>query len=183
MCGSDVFLGLIAILFPPLAVWVKRGVCSADSLINIALCCMSPLLLMATDATNTTTGLGFLPGLLHAWYIIAVYPEPTYEEVAQQDAERGTVTYYYVQQGAPRYGPQGGQQGDYGTVNSTTNSQFPGQQAGFVQPQQPKTKKQATHPHANRPQAPEPQSLAGPSGEVPPSYAQAVAGDHKVQGP
>ncbi|KAK4618854.1 Plasma membrane proteolipid 3 [Fulvia fulva] len=166
MCGSDVFLGLIAILFPPLAVWVKRGVCSADSLINIALCC-----------------LGFLPGLLHAWYIIAVYPEPTYEEVAQQDAERGTVTYYYVQQGAPRYGPQGGQQGDYGTVNSTTNSQFPGQQAGFVQPQQPKTKKQATHPHANRPQAPEPQSLAGPSGEVPPSYAQAVAGDHKVQGP
>ena len=50
---------------------------------------------------------------------------------SQQDAERGTVTYYYVQQGAPRYGPQGGQQGGYGTVNSTTNSQFPGQQAGF----------------------------------------------------
>ena len=40
MCGSDIFLGLIAILFPPIAVWVKRGICSADSLINIALCCM-----------------------------------------------------------------------------------------------------------------------------------------------
>ncbi len=39
MCGSDIFLGLIAILFPPLAVWVKRGICSGDSLINIALCC------------------------------------------------------------------------------------------------------------------------------------------------
>lgn len=39
MCGSDIFLGLLAILFPPLAVWVKRGICSVDSLINIALCC------------------------------------------------------------------------------------------------------------------------------------------------
>lgn len=35
------------------AVWVKRGICSADSLINIALCC-----------------LGYLPGLFHAWVII-----------------------------------------------------------------------------------------------------------------
>jgi uncharacterized membrane protein YqaE (UPF0057 family) len=43
MCGSDIFLGLIAILFPPIAVWVKRGICSADSLINIALCCASTL--------------------------------------------------------------------------------------------------------------------------------------------
>lgn len=41
MCGSDIFLGLVAILFPPLAVWVKRGICSADSLINIALCSKS----------------------------------------------------------------------------------------------------------------------------------------------
>jgi uncharacterized membrane protein YqaE (UPF0057 family) len=32
------------------AVWVKRGICSADSFINIALCC-----------------LGYLPGLIHAW--------------------------------------------------------------------------------------------------------------------
>jgi hypothetical protein len=31
-------------------VWIKRGICSADSFINIALCC-----------------LGWLPGLLHAW--------------------------------------------------------------------------------------------------------------------
>jgi uncharacterized membrane protein YqaE (UPF0057 family) len=41
MCGSDIFLGLVAVLFPPLAVWVKRGICSADSLINIALCSKS----------------------------------------------------------------------------------------------------------------------------------------------
>ena len=50
MCSTDIFLGLLAILFPPLAVWVKRGICSADSVINICLCC-----------------LGFIPGLLHAW--------------------------------------------------------------------------------------------------------------------
>jgi uncharacterized membrane protein YqaE (UPF0057 family) len=50
MCTSDIFLGLIAIIFPPLPVWVKSGICSADSLINICLCV-----------------LGFIPGLLHAW--------------------------------------------------------------------------------------------------------------------
>lgn len=42
MCGTDVFLGILAIIFPPIAVWVKRGLCSADSLINLALCCKSP---------------------------------------------------------------------------------------------------------------------------------------------
>ena len=77
----NIFLFIIAILFPPLAsefqsvllvpkpkslmpatVWVERGICSVDSLINIALCC-----------------LGYLPGLLHAWYIIAKYPEIGHE--------------------------------------------------------------------------------------------------------
>ncbi|KAK5121528.1 hypothetical protein LTR85_005361 [Meristemomyces frigidus] len=158
MCGSDIFLGLIAIIFPPLAVWVKRGLCSADSLINLCLCC-----------------LGFLPGLLHAWYIIATNPEPTYDQL-NQDPERGdgTVTYYYVQQSGPQYAPssQAGprraapkQQRGYGTVNSTPNAQFPGgQQSGFVQP---------------------PGAQPGPNSgeEVPPTYQQAVQGDHKVQGP
>ncbi|PMB73697.1 Plasma membrane proteolipid 3 [Beauveria bassiana] len=62
MCSADIFLGVLAILFPPLPVWVKRGICSADSLINILLCL-----------------LGFIPGMLHAWYIIAKFPEPPYE--------------------------------------------------------------------------------------------------------
>ncbi|KAK0311530.1 hypothetical protein LTR01_003526 [Friedmanniomyces endolithicus] len=152
MCGSDIFLGLIAILFPPLAVWVKRGICSVDGLINIALCC-----------------LGFLPGLLHAWYIISIIPDPTYEEVAQQDPERGgngTVTYYYVQQDQPQNAPKiNGAPRAYGTVSATPNGQFPqsqGQQ-GFVQPAS---------------------SSTAPNGEeVPPSYQQAVQGDHKVQRP
>jgi hypothetical protein len=74
--------------------------------------------------------LGFLPGLFHAWYIIAVSPDPTYEQV--NDEEQGNVTYYYVQ--------------------------------GFVGPS-----------------APTPAESSRPSTDVPPSYAQAVQGDHKVQ--
>nr|POE71915.1 plasma membrane proteolipid 3 [Quercus suber] len=155
MCGSDIFLGFIAILFPPIAVWVKRGLCSADSLINIALCC-----------------LGFIPGLLHAWYIIAVTPDPTYEQVPQ-DPEGGHVTYYYVQQGQPQpRDPHG-----YGTVSdgrvaykAVPNQQFPAprQGQGFVQPPPPATQSQA----------------AGPSsGDVPPAYTDVVQGDHKVQNP
>jgi uncharacterized membrane protein YqaE (UPF0057 family) len=52
MCGSDIFLGLVAIIFPPLAVWVKRGICSADSLINIALCSKLAMLTSASLSTN-----------------------------------------------------------------------------------------------------------------------------------
>ncbi|EMC91817.1 hypothetical protein BAUCODRAFT_116849 [Baudoinia panamericana UAMH 10762] len=148
MCGTDIFLGLLAILFPPLAVWVKKGLCSADSLINLALCC-----------------LGFLPGLLHAWYIIAVTPDPTYSDLPQQDPERGyggggggNVTYYYVQQ-------DGGHPRSYGTVGPAPSTQFPHQQqGGFVQP-------------------PPPQQQVGGSRseETPPTYQQAVQGDNKVQ--
>ncbi|KAK6441171.1 hypothetical protein LTR95_002595 [Oleoguttula sp. CCFEE 5521] len=150
MCGSDILLGFLAILFPPLAVWVKRGLCSVDSLINIALCM-----------------LGFLPGLLHAWYIIAVTPDPTYEPMG--DEEQGGTVSYYVVQGQPQYAPGGQPQQGYGTVSSAPSNQFPGHESGFVQ-----------HPST----AP----VAGGSStrqgeEVPPSYSQAVAGDHKVQVP
>ncbi|KOS20549.1 Plasma membrane proteolipid 3 [Escovopsis weberi] len=62
MCTNDIFLGVLAVLFPPLPVWVKSGLCSADALINILLCL-----------------LGYLPGLLHAWYIIAKHPDPPYD--------------------------------------------------------------------------------------------------------
>jgi len=143
MCGSDIFLGIVAILFPPIAVWVKRGVCSGDSFINIALCC-----------------LGILPGLLHAWYIISVYPEPTYDQVAQEDPEGGRVTYYYVQQGqgAPAAGAQQGNR-SYGTV-------APPQQGGSRQYRQEDAMGGG--------------SSAKPDG-VPPTYAEAVKGDHKVQ--
>ncbi|CAG9944959.1 unnamed protein product [Clonostachys rosea f. rosea IK726] len=80
MCSSDLFLCVLAILFPPLPVWVKRGICSADSIINILLLC-----------------LGFIPGLIHAWYIIAKFPDPEYDyDPVPQDAEGGRVRYIGV---------------------------------------------------------------------------------------
>ncbi|KAL4883248.1 stress response RCI peptide [Aspergillus karnatakaensis] len=151
MCGSDLFLAILAIFFPPLAVWVKIGVCTADSVINLALCC-----------------LGFVPGLLHAWYIILKNPEPDYDDPSYQpvpnrrgDVENGHVTYYYV---SHQTAPSSSQRG-YGTLN----------------PQQAS---------ASRQPAPKPQNEQGPAGSssqdhdgvhAPPTYAEAVKGDHKVQ--
>lgn len=59
-CMSDICLVIISVLFPPLPVWIRRGICSTDSLINILLCI-----------------LGYFPGLIHSWYIIAKYPPYT----------------------------------------------------------------------------------------------------------
>lgn len=56
-CMSDLCLVVLLIFFPPLPVWIRRGVCSADGWINILLCI-----------------LGYFPGLIHSWYIIAKYP-------------------------------------------------------------------------------------------------------------
>ncbi|KPI38442.1 Plasma membrane proteolipid 31 [Cyphellophora attinorum] len=144
-CG-DLFLGLLAIIFPPLAVWVKRGLCSADSLINILLCL-----------------LGFIPGLLHAWYIIAKFPEEEHDYERVPDAENQRVTYYYInQQPGPRrdYGTQGGQR-------------------------QPAPKPNSSAPRVPQHSRPEP---AGPSvgagsdeAGAPPSYSDVVKGDNKVQ--
>lgn len=154
------------------AVWVKRGVCSADSLINIALCC-----------------LGVLPGLLHAWYIILQYPEDheQYQRVA--DGERGDnqgTTYYVITHDQP--GRRQGQPG-YGTVaNTPSGGQFPGQQTGgvgsFAGQQQGNVKaaKGVSGPAQNG--TGEEGSSSQPAGP-PPTYADAIKapGDHKVQKP
>ncbi|KAL0930389.1 stress response rci [Colletotrichum truncatum] len=160
MCSADIFLGLLALLFPPLPVWVKRGICSADSLINILLCL-----------------LGYIPGLIHAWYIIAKFPEPDYEyeSLAQNDREGGRVTYVFVHgnghqaphsrqpQQQPRPSPhQQGGNVSYGTTNNNNDS------------------------NKNNAGAPRPQQGGGAGegssdGAVPPTYAQAVAGDNKIQ--
>ncbi|KAI1133179.1 hypothetical protein F5Y10DRAFT_229576 [Nemania abortiva] len=142
MCSPDLFLGLIAILFPPLAVWVKCGLCSADSVINILLCI-----------------LGYIPGLIHAWYIIAKYPDTDdYERVPQDYEGGGHITYVYVQspppQPEPRYPEQ--QTGDYGTVNASSS------------------------PHQNQGQN-EASGSSGNNDRAPPTYAEAVKGDHKIQ--
>ncbi|RMD45044.1 hypothetical protein DV735_g96, partial [Chaetothyriales sp. CBS 134920] len=90
MSAGDLFLGLIAILFPPIAVWIKRGLCSCDSIINLALCM-----------------LGYFPGLLHAWYIIFTYPEYDYDYVPVAD-EEARVTYVVQPQ---QYQYQGNEDG------------------------------------------------------------------------
>jgi len=155
MSCADLFLAFIAILFPPIAVWIKSGLCSADSLINICLCC-----------------LGYLPGLIHAWYIIARNPEREYD-YEPIDNERGErVTYYYVSHtgnGNRQYGTQGRQ----------------------PKPQQPKPQQPPgirTAPSATPPAGPSQGANveAGPSqggddGAAPPPYSDVVKGDHKLQ--
>ncbi|CAG8897697.1 unnamed protein product [Penicillium egyptiacum] len=146
MCSSDIFLAVLAVFFPPIAVWVKAGFCTADSIINI-----------------TLTLLCFFPGLIHAWYIILKYPEQYDDDVAyepipgggsrRRDLENGTVTYYYVSRQ-----PQRG----YGTVDTQ------GQQAPAP----------ANKPHN---QTEESGNAGSSSAPPPPTYAEAVKGDNKVQ--
>lgn len=57
MHARDWLLVLVGFFIPPIPVFVKRGFFSADFWINILLCL-----------------LGFIPGLLHAYYIILLYP-------------------------------------------------------------------------------------------------------------
>ncbi|KIN00368.1 hypothetical protein OIDMADRAFT_19492 [Oidiodendron maius Zn] len=150
MCSSDLFLGLIAILFPPIAVWVKRGICSADSLINICLCM-----------------LGFIPGLLHAWYIIAKYPELEYDLIPSEAAEEGRVAYIIVQS------PNGSTtRVAKGTVRpaGTSNLGY-----GTTAPMAPPVHQSENGQWNN-------DAAEGSSGgTVPPTYAEAVRGDNKIQ--
>ncbi|CAN8102760.1 unnamed protein product [Discula destructiva] len=147
-CSADLFLGFLALLFPPLPVWVKCGICSADSVINILLCCV-----------------GIVPGILHAWYIIAKFPEQNYDYERVDESERGgRVTYVVVRDdGAPR--PSGGSQPKPPPRHANMTYGTNGGAAG----------------HANNAESSS-SAAAGPSdGAPPPTYAQAVSGDHKIQ--
>ncbi|TLD09445.1 hypothetical protein PspLS_12001 [Pyricularia sp. CBS 133598] len=135
-------------------VWVKRGLCSADSVINILLCI-----------------LGYLPGLIHSWYIIARFPEEQfdYERGYSRDAER--VTYVFVAPNGENQNARGparqprpsanksGAGPTYGTTNNATNNQA----SNSRPPQQTNA------------------GEGGSDGAAPPSYAQVVAGDNKIQ--
>lgn len=127
--------------------------------------------------------LGFLPGLIHAWYIIAKYPEIEEYSSLSQDEEAGRrsrhshhrsdrVTYVVVQGphvgGGERTVVKDGQRG-YGTVpqpkvhQGTDGSWGVGGQVGGV---------------VNNSSAGNGEGSAAPP---PPTYAQAIKGDHKVQ--
>ncbi|CAI5758192.1 unnamed protein product [Candida verbasci] len=66
LCLSDLCLIVLSVFFPPLPVWIRRGICTTDSLINVILFI-----------------LGYFPGLVHSWYIIAKYP-PYYSQHDQK---------------------------------------------------------------------------------------------------
>ncbi|KAA1473062.1 hypothetical protein DENSPDRAFT_219473 [Dentipellis sp. KUC8613] len=78
--GDDVCLILVAILFPPAAAFLIAG-CSCDLIINICL-----------------TALGYLPGHLHAFWLI-------YRKM-KADEEFGQGGYLYIGNG--QYGPSQG---------------------------------------------------------------------------
>lgn len=63
----DCILVILAVFFPPLPVCIKRGLCSCDLLINICLCT-----------------LGWVPGMIHAWYIILSDPYVVIDDEERQ---------------------------------------------------------------------------------------------------
>ncbi|KAJ2357214.1 hypothetical protein GGF43_001601 [Coemansia sp. RSA 2618] len=69
MCCScpDLLLVILSIIFPPFGALLRRG-CGADFLINCGL-----------------TALGYLPGLIHAWYLICKYPSHEYEMLVDDE--------------------------------------------------------------------------------------------------
>jgi uncharacterized membrane protein YqaE (UPF0057 family) len=202
MCGVDVFLAILAIFFPPVSgksptspsysrlfplasfpplsdtmgyfswdftlilplqsVWVKRGICTADSIINIALCC-----------------LGYVPGLLHAWYIILKYPDADCDELdregyeplngprRRQDEEGGRVTYYYVSH--QPLGSHRPEERNYG-VFTAPQSHPPNVPSPATRPAPP-----AQQPAAGSSSAPPEDTIP------PPTYSEAVKEDHKAQ--
>lgn len=97
-CLSDICLIVLSVLFPPLPVWIRRGICSCDSLINILLCI-----------------LGYFPGLVHSWYIIAKYPPYTinheskvyyiYQNQADLESQAGESTRSRNSRNGPHHHP------------------------------------------------------------------------------
>ena len=157
MCTPDIFLGILAILFPPIAVWVKRGVCSADSIINIALCCLGFVRLPCPPPPPSPVQLtpAQLPGLIHAWYIIGKYPEdPIIYSRVRDEEENPRPVRQQPQQERLVYtlaAPQG-EAGGYGSFNAGVGGSAEG---GGRE--------------------------GGEGVDGPPSYASVVKGDNKVQ--
>ncbi len=179
MCTSDVCLALLAILFPPIAVWIKCGICTADSLINIALCC-----------------LGFVPGLIHAWYAL-LSPSPLSPShisapsvlhsrklsSPRRDSASGFCKlpadaphrYMIAKHPESDYEPVAGGGGDGGENGRVVYRYVGGPQQGPGQQGQQQQRGYGTV------QGGRAEGGGSQSGGVPPSYEQAVKGDHKVQ--
>ena len=148
--------------------WIKRGICSGDSLINLLLCC-----------------LGYIPGLIHAWYIIAQFPDNDYEAIG--DEER--VTYYYVSRdgvappgaggvgaGAGPAGAPPGVAGQPDGGRAHRELQRGGSAYGTLNAGRDGRARSGSGAAQNGQES-------GSTEATPPSYADAVKGDNKVQVP
>ncbi|KAG8955323.1 hypothetical protein FRC04_008674 [Tulasnella sp. 424] len=99
--GGDIVLIIVAILFPPLAVFLMTG-CSCDLLINILL-----------------TILGFIPGHIHAFWLI--YKKMKAEETYGPGGYKytGSGVYAPVYGTAPATAATAPQVENYGTTGAT----------------------------------------------------------------
>lgn len=160
---------------------MKCGICSGDSVLNIALCM-----------------LGYLPGLLHAWYIIAKFPEPV-NYYGAYDSENGRVRYVVIDQDDEEEGGRGGRRSRQHRTRSGQQARTkPNSQAGRHAHMSYGTGSEdsAAAGSSSPAPAPAPASASAPlppqphdynAGEgssedfpPPPSYAQ-VMGDNKIQ--
>lgn len=146
MNASDIFLGIIAIIFPPLAVSIKRGLCSADFLINIALSIF-----------------GFIPGLIHAWYIIAEYSD--------NRSKLDNVETVGIVSSVPNHGPNSLNQ-----VPNLSDQTYVGYGSTSTVPQ-PGYHVVTGTPYSNQ----FGQNEDTGNHSMPPSYLEAMKGDYKVQ--
>lgn len=112
--------------------------------------------------------LGYLPGLLHAWYIIAKNPEYDYEVVPDDEAQQGgRVTYYYISHEQRPTSQRQHRPKNYGTQGPA--------------PPVPDNNRPAAPPEPASTQAGPSTGAGGDEAGAPPSYADAVKGDHKIQ--
>jgi len=69
MKPTDITLIILAPVMPFIVIWIRSGLCTIDALINIFL-----------------SFLGWLPGIIHAWYV--VYRESELERLRVEERER-----------------------------------------------------------------------------------------------
>jgi len=121
--------------------------------------------------------LGYVPGLLHAWYIIAKFPDSDYDSLPGE-IESGRVTYVIV------HSADGRQQRVPKNTVSGGNGRTQGRSGGYgttapMAPQAAPVHQDQNGTWSNSESA----TVQGGSSAaaVPPTYAEAVKGDHKIQ--
>ena len=179
--GKQAYVGLV---------WIKAGICSADSLINILLCVLGyipglirksfhkpatsiDLAIRPLDSPSMTDHICKTASNIRvrklicsfytdAWYIISLYPEPSeYEyQTIPQDQGENGRVTYYYVNHLPS------QEGLRQEGPSQASAQ-PQRGYGTTQPMQAPSQQQG--------------GQGSSAGGVPPSYEQAIKGDHKVQ--